>query len=287
MTVSCSYQPLIIIGAARSGTNLLRDLLCQGRGLGTWPCDEINYIWRHGNVRHPDDQLPVEAARPEIRSYIRSRFDSMAERTGSQILVEKTCANSLRVDFVDAAVPDAKFVFIVRDGVDAAASAMLRWRAKLDIAYLIRKARFVPLPDLPYYASRYLGNRIHRLASSQKQLAFWGPKFRGFDQYTADAPLDSICARQWESCALMADESLARLDTNRVCHVRYEDLVRTPGEIIRQVLAFAGADADSGEIDVSHVSPDSIGRGPDVLGQTGTQRVKLQLSATLGRFGYA
>ena len=43
-------QPVVIIGAARSGTNMLRDVLVKLPGVGTWPCDEINYIWRHGNA---------------------------------------------------------------------------------------------------------------------------------------------------------------------------------------------------------------------------------------------
>ena len=44
----------MIIGAARSGTNMLRDVLTSLDGVDTWPCDEINYIWRHGNIRWPE-----------------------------------------------------------------------------------------------------------------------------------------------------------------------------------------------------------------------------------------
>ena len=51
------YKKLIIIGAPRSGTNMLRDLLCSIDGVGTWPCDEINYIWRHGNLKENTDEF--------------------------------------------------------------------------------------------------------------------------------------------------------------------------------------------------------------------------------------
>ena len=32
------------------GHNMLRDVLTKLPGVATWPCDEINYIWRHGTV---------------------------------------------------------------------------------------------------------------------------------------------------------------------------------------------------------------------------------------------
>ena len=74
-----NYQPLIIIGAPRSGTNMLRDLLTELPGVGTWPCDEINYIWRHGNVQYPSDEFIPHMATPRIRKYIRKQFDRSAK----------------------------------------------------------------------------------------------------------------------------------------------------------------------------------------------------------------
>ncbi len=63
----------------------------------------------------------------------------MARRDDADVVVEKTCANSLRVPFVDRVVPEARYVFIRRDGLDAVGSAMARWKAPLDIPYLARK----------------------------------------------------------------------------------------------------------------------------------------------------
>ena len=141
------------------------------RGVATWPCDEINYIWRHGNVRYPSDELTPERARPEVVRSIRWQFDWMGRRYGAYAVLEKTCANSLRVPFVDAAVPDARYLLIRRDGVDAVGSAMKRWKAALDSPYLAQKARFVPMSDLPYDGGRYLWNRIYRLFSREERLA--------------------------------------------------------------------------------------------------------------------
>ena len=65
-------------------------------------------------------------------------------------MVEKTCANSLRISFVNEVVPEAKYIFIYRDGIDSTGSAKLRWTAELDIHYILKKVRFVPMMDLPY-----------------------------------------------------------------------------------------------------------------------------------------
>ena len=43
-------NPIIIIGAPRSGTNILRDTISSFNEVGTWDCDEIPYIWLYGSV---------------------------------------------------------------------------------------------------------------------------------------------------------------------------------------------------------------------------------------------
>ena len=92
--------PVVILGAARSGTNMLRDSLCSLPGFGTWPCDEINYIWRYGNKRFANDELTPGHAREPVTSYIRSAFNRIAKQHQPNYVVEKTCANTLRVPFV-------------------------------------------------------------------------------------------------------------------------------------------------------------------------------------------
>ena len=102
-----AFQPVIIIGAGRSGTNMLRDVLTQMPGVGTWPCDEINYIWRHGNTRFPTDEFGPQQATPAVKAYIQRIFVRFAEKHKLAYVVEKTCANSLRVGFVEFDERDA------------------------------------------------------------------------------------------------------------------------------------------------------------------------------------
>lgn len=156
------YQTVIIIGAPRSGTNMLRNMLIKLPGAGTWQCDEINYIWRHGNCRYPSDELEPEMATKKVKHYIRGHFNKIAQSQKLDMVIEKTCANSLRVNFVDQIFPDAKYIFIVRDGIDVVGSAMQRWKANLDISYVLQKVKYVPIADFPYYGRIYLVNRLFK-----------------------------------------------------------------------------------------------------------------------------
>jgi len=283
-----SYSPVIIIGAPRSGTNMLRDVLCQLEGVATWPCDEINYIWRHGNVRYPSDEIPAERASESVRSFIRKQFDWVARRYGAQTVVEKTCANSLRVPFVDRVVPDAKYVFIVRDGIDVTGSARLRWTAELDIPYLLEKVRFVPITDLPYYGGRYLWSRVYRLFSRDRRVAFWGPVLDGMDKVLEAHSLNEVCALQWQRCVDRAEEAFADMPESRVVRVRYEDFVRRPPEELSRVLSELDMEADEAQVHkaVANVSARSVGKGRAALTKDEVVRLESLVGTTLERYGY-
>lgn len=282
------YQKVIIIGAPRSGTNMLRDLLVELPGVGTWPCDEINYIWRHGNVLFPSDQFTPEMASPSIKQYIQGHFDSYANKNNLNVLVEKTCANSLRVDFVNEVVPDAKYIFIVRDGLDAVGSAMLRWKADLDIPYLLKKLRYVPPTDLPYYGLRYFRHRFYRIFSGEKRLAIWGPVLSEMKAILKKRTLDESCALQWAVCVDSSEQAFSHIPSERVLRVKYEDFVLNPVEKFGKVANFVGKSM-SHDFEMklaSRVSASSVGKGRAQLGVKDIERLTPLIETTLTRYGY-
>ena len=282
------YRPLVIIGAPRSGTNMLRDVLCSFDRVSTWPCDEINYIWRHGNVRFPSDEIPESRAVLGVQSYIRGKFAKLAMTQNCDYVVEKTCANSLRVPFVDAVVPEAKYVFIYRDGIDATGSAKLRWTAKLDIPYILEKMRFVPKIDLPYYGLRYFWARVYRLISREKRLAFWGPALDDMPTILQKHTLNEVCALQWQRCVDKAEAALSAMSEDRVIRVCYEDFVRQPAEELARILVFMGKAVPADEIAtaVAGVSPRSLGKGRKALGAEEVLRLEKLVGESLKRYGY-
>lgn len=283
-----NYQPLVIIGAPRSGTNMLRDVLCELNGVGTWPCDEINYIWRHGNITETVDELDESLASKNVKRFIRKEFDNLAKKDNLEFLVEKTCANSLRVPFVEKVVPEAKYIFIVRDGVDAVGSASLRWKAKLDIPYILKKVRYVPTIDLPYYAIRYLSSRVYRFFSKEGRLSFWGPQFEGIDQALSEHSLVEVCALQWQKCVDLSDDALSKIPESRVVRVRYEDFVSRPVEELTKILQQLNVEYDDLALKkaVSGVTDKSIGKGRKALNNKQRSDIEKLIATTLARYGY-
>lgn len=284
-----AFQPVVIIGAPRSGTNILRDVLTRLPGVATWPADEINYIWRHGNLRYPSDEFTTSMARPPVRRYIRRQFEWVARRYDASTVVEKTCANSLRAPFVDAVVPEARYLFIRRNGFDAIGSAVERWRAPLNVPYVARKARFVPLVDLPYYGARYLGHRLYRLFSRERRVGSWGPRLDGMPELLACHALDEVCALQWQRCVDAAYGAFETMPSHRWLEIVYEDFVRAPETELERITGFLGLElSDQQRTDaVAGVRADSIGKGRDRLDDDARERIQVLIGDTLQRFGYA
>ncbi len=281
---SLPFMPVVIIGAARSGTNMLRDILTKLSGFRTWPCDEIPSIGRYGNRDYPDDELPPELAIPKVRRYVRGAFKSAAERD-TEFLVEKTCASSLRSAYIDAILPEARFLYIVRDGRDAVASAMKRWRSSFDLMYSLRKARFVPAADIPHLAIRFVTNRLTRGWSKEKRLGVWGPVFRGMRDLPADTDLMELAALQWQRCIDISDRELSALGDNRVHALTYEEFVSNPVDEMMRICDFLGTPRSQGDLTTAtaNVRRDSVGKARKSLSDEQLALLTEMLSGTLER----
>jgi Sulfotransferase domain len=145
-------------------------------------------------------------------------------------------------------LPEGKFVFLVRDGRDVVASAMKRWRAGLDLHYTLRKARFVPFGDFPFYAARFACLRLDALRSRERRLPSWGPRFAGIDECVAMRPLAEVCARQWSESVLQAAKSFAPFPTSTYRVVHYEKLAVNTTEELARIAAFCGVPTSAEQV---------------------------------------
>ncbi len=281
-------QPVIIIGAPRSGTNMLRDVLCSFENVSTWPCDEINYIWRHGNMRYQSDVFPVKFATKDVTKYIRQEFSSFSSVNSVNYLVEKTCANSLRVSFVDPVIPEAKYIYIVRNGVDVVLSAVKRWQADLDILYILKKARYIPKSDLPYYIFQYLFNRLYKIFSKDSRLKVWGPRVDNDKLFSNLSSIEEVCAIQWSECISLSDQAFSSLSDNKVHYVRYEDFVTNPKGEIKKIGIFLDWNYSDNEYQtsISGVRKTSLGRGKKEIDSELLQKIYPLIKESLQRHNY-
>ena len=284
----------IIVGAPRSGTNMLRDVLTSLDGFATWPCDEINLMWKHGNLEVPHDELAPEHARPEVVRYLRKQFRKIGRKYGAHTVVEKTCATSLRVGFASAIFPDARFIFIRRDGVDAAPSAMKRWNAPFDANYTLKKVRWVPRRDLPSHFADFVSKKVAQRRAGHsgrgdadlKVSTWWGPRPADFRDIQRDHSLDEAATIQWKRCVDRTMADLERIPEKQVLEVVYEDFVRDPAPELMRILTFLGHPEAMRETAVARVSAESVGKGRGELGAEAAARLDAIAHQSLEKLGY-
>ncbi len=127
-------QPLIIVSAPRAGSTLLFETLAHFPAL--WTIGEESHELIEGiPALHPaahgyaSNRLTTADATPAVSSLLHDRFArQLQDRQGRQLidlpaieqptqvrLLEKTPKNALRIPFLRALFPDARFLFLYRD----------------------------------------------------------------------------------------------------------------------------------------------------------------------------
>lgn len=281
-------EPIIIIGAARSGTNMLRDIITKIPGFGTWPCDEINYIWRYGNRDKDSDEFAEEDLTPQIAKFIIGEFVKIQNKNNFNYVVEKTCANSLRVSFIRAIFPNAKYILITRDGRDVVSSAEKRWKAELDLNYIYQKAKYIPKQDVLYYATKYFTNRISKIFSKEDRLATWGPRFKKIDEVLRNKNIFEISAIQWSKSVELSLEGLSSLSQEQLLHIQYENFTKSPHDVLPKLLGFLDYKGDEKTLKMlsSNVKYSSVGKWRSNLSNETLSKISPLINPTLIKLGY-
>ncbi len=232
-------QPVIIIGAARSGTKFIRSVISASKQVNAVDYD-ISYIWRTGNEQIDHDELMPADASEKSRRHIRKQLQRLAGvKTGdSMMIAEKTVGNTLRVPFVDVIVPEAKYVHLIRDGRAVTESSMRMWQAKPDAGALWKKLREIPLSNISYVVW-FAYNFAKGILTGRGGGKVWGPRYRNITSDVENLPLVEICARQWQYCVEKAVAAFNTMPAEKVFTIRYEDLAGNEGEI-RRLVEFLG-----------------------------------------------
>lgn len=254
------YQPIIIIGAARSGTKLVRDLIASHPEVEKIPFD-INYVWRIGNENLSHDEIPPESITPKIMTRIRKYFKSCQH--GKPFLVEKTVSNCLRVEAVHKVFPEAKFIHLYRDGWDVIESAYRQWVAPPDWRYILSKTRKYPLFMAFGYASSYAAKTIRQvLGGNHTSISPWGPCYQGIHDDILAKPVLEVCAIQWARCVSRSVQALKVIPPTQVFHLRYEDFIHNPQGKLSEIAEYLGYDPKPYLNHIyHHVTSTNIGKG--------------------------
>lgn len=224
-------QPLIIVSAPRAGSTLLFETLAHFPDLWTIG-EESHEIIEAIPALHPaaqgyaSNRLTAADATSQVTALLHDRFARQlqdrqgrswidlpeAERPTSVRLLEKTPKNALRIPFLAALFPAARFLFLYRDPAENISSILEGWQSQRFIAYR-------SLPGWPHGAWSFL------LTPGWETLR--------------ERPLVEIAAQQWRVAneTILAD--LAELPPAAWHLVYYADLIAAPKETLQQIAAFA------------------------------------------------
>lgn len=223
--------PIVILGAARSGTKFLRGVLASAQGHVATPFDS-NHIWRIGNARAGDDELDPASIPDRTARTIREALWKVAAPAGApagSVLVEKTVSNSLRPWYVERVLPGARYVLLIRDGRDVVESTYRMWLEPPDAGGLQRKLASLPLRALPYAAWYGLNMAAGKLRG--RGVGVWGVRYRGIARDLEQLSVPEVCARQWRTCVESSLDFAEKIDAARLIQLRYEDVVADPAAL--------------------------------------------------------
>jgi len=232
-------KPIFIIGSGRSGTTVLGTVLSLHHAVGflnepkalwyvAYPHEDVvgNYSDTDGRYR-----LSGQDASVEVQQRIRSIYGAYLQLTRSTRVVDKYPELVFRVPFIHRIFPDAKFLFVVRDGIDTCQS-IAKW-----------SRRFGYESSQGYSGWWGLGGRkwrlmLKELVPEDRQLSARYESIVRFDK-----PID-MAAVEW---VLTMREGLSALKeyAGIVEMVRYEDLVASPADTLMSVMKFCELELDN------------------------------------------
>jgi len=153
---------------------------------------------------------------------------------------------------------------------------------------VLRKARYVPLADVPYYSLRFVKDRLYRSWSAENRVAAWGPRFEGLQDILRHHELLEACALQWKYCVDKAASDLRQIEPDRKYLIRYEDFVQRPIESLRGLSHFLNVDGNDVRLKemTADVFAGSVGTWKDQLATGEAKEIRDLIKPTLRKFGY-
>ena len=231
-------KPIFILGTGRSGTTILGIVLSMHRDVGylnepkaIWhlihPYEDVigNYSQNHAKYR-----LTAEDATDKMQQRAAQMFGAYLSTTRSERLVDKYPELIFRTDFVRALFPDARFIFLVRNGWDTCQS-IATWSKRLGVHVNGEKHDWWGVEDRKWRLM------VKQLVKTDPGLSEIADEVKHFDRHLDRAAVEWIVTMQ---------EGIGLMETLPDCThlVSFEDLTAKPDETLSALCKFCELPTD-------------------------------------------
>jgi hypothetical protein len=230
--------PIFIIGSGRSGTTALGVVLSMHPAVGflnepkalwhvVYPGEDVLGNYSRGPARF---RLDADDATAEAKAAAHKLYGAYLAATASARVVDKYPELVFRVPFVRALFPDAKFLFLIRNGWDTCAS-------------IARQSQVTGARSRGEQADWWgVGDRkwtllVDQLVTADSALHDRADEIRAFQSERARAAVEWVVTMNE---GIRVREALPAA----VFTLRFEDLIAGPESVLREVLAFCGLPPD-------------------------------------------
>ena len=232
-------KPIFILGTGRSGTTILGIVLSMHREVGY--LNEPKAMWHliHpyedviGNYSQADAKyrLTAEDATDEMHRRASQMFGAYLTATRSQRLVDKYPELIFRVGFVRALFPDARFIFLVRNGWDTCHS-IATWSERLGVQINGEKHDWWGVDDRKW---RLL---VEQLVKTDPALSEVTDEIKHFERHIDRAAVEWLVTMR-EGIRLMQAAS------DYIHLLRFEELTLEPDKTLAELCDFCELSTDS------------------------------------------
>ncbi len=239
----CIDRPVFITGTGRSGTTILGKLISFHRDTGF--LNEPKLLWHtaFGNediIGNYTDRpayyiLDEKDAHEKGMVAIKRMFRFYLMITGTKRIVDKYPEMIFRIKFIKKIFPDARIIFIIRNGWDTIKSVDL-WSE----THKKKEGPFI-------YNWWGKNSRKWKLLMDQvvKNDPFFPPDFSSFAHEFTNSDKGAV---EW-ICAMRQGRKLVESGDKNIFEVRYENLTAFPRKTLTELLSFCELEYDSAFLD--------------------------------------
>ena len=271
-------RPIFITGLGRSGTTILGILLSLHRDVGY--LNEPKAIWHvidprqdiNGNYSTTGARFRLSENDVNLDMLLRAHrlFARYLALTGANRVVDKYPELIFRVPYVRKIFPDAKFVFITRNGQDAVPS-VVKWSERLGIKSGSHTDDWWGRDDIKWH---YLRQQV--ILANPAYEAVWPVT-------TADLDHANRAALEW-IVTMREGLTQERLFPEAVIRISYEMLLNNPITELEKLQNVCGLTPDSA---VTEYAKKRLYENPAKGSLTLLPEIAVLFNETMGQLGYA